>query len=689
MKYKTMMFDILFAITLALVIIACQGGPKPVAQLAGKNIRIGFNHFLHGQVTARFDGKEILLADYTPSEFVTVDGNDLTDFVFTGQQETPLTDNIGSARQLTVTGEAGNLRKEVSVTMYDEFPGMAVFRVVYTNTGQEDIQIDRWVNNHYRIKAMPTAEDEAAFWSYQGGSYDSRPDWVLPLRPGFTQENYMGMNASDYGGGTPVVDVWRRDAGIGVGHLEMAPKLVSLPVTVAAAPEETFATAGVEYKANRMLKPGESLATFSTFVSMHRGDYFHTLAEYRRFMEKQGIHPAEYPETAYEPAWCAWGYERNFTMEQIYNTLPKVKELGYQWAVLDDGWQTAEGDWHLVKTKYPRGDQDMQEFTRAIHQAGIKPGLWWAPLAVDPGTDLIREHPEYLLLNADGSQQKISWWDAYYLCPAYPPVQEYTKKLVEKIMKTWDYDGLKIDGQHLNGAPPCYNPAHNHAYPEESCEKVPEFFKVIYQTALSIKPQAVVQICPCGTAYAFHTMPFMNQPVASDPTSSWQIRLKGKTLKALMGASVPYYGDHVELSDGKDDFASTVGIGGVVGTKFTWPVGAKKDSEVDLTPEKEPLWQKWTAIYLDKMLSKGIYRGELYDLGFDRPETHAIEKDGKMYYAFYAGTYQGTVQLRGLEKKTYNVYDYVNEKDYGVVTGPTAQIPVEFTRYLLLEAAPQ
>ena len=54
---------------------------------------------------------------------------------------------------------------------------------------------------------------------------------MLPLKPGFNQENFLGMNAPDYGGGTPVVDVWCRDVGIGVGHVEMAPKLVSLPVT--------------------------------------------------------------------------------------------------------------------------------------------------------------------------------------------------------------------------------------------------------------------------------------------------------------------------------------------------------------------------------------------------------------------------------------------------------------------------
>jgi alpha-galactosidase len=256
-------------------------------------------------------------------------------------------------------------------------------------------------------------------------------------------------------------------------------------------------------------------------------------------------------------------------------------------------------------------------------------------------------------------------------------------------MKTWDYDGLKIDGQHLNAAPPCYNPAHNHAYAEEAFEKVPEFFKVIYETALGIKPNAVVEICPCGTAYAFHTMPFMNQPVSSDPESSWQIRLKGKTLKALMGPNVAYYGDHVELSDNRTDFASTVGIGGVIGTKFTWPEGAKKDSKIDLTLEKEKIWKKWINVYLDKMLPKGQYLGTLYDIGFEKPEAHAIKKDNNIYYAFYADEWQGSIELRGLDATSYKILDYINQKDYGTIQGPVATLNVKFDKYLLLEAAPE
>ena len=38
--------------------------------------------------------------------------------------------------------------------------------------------------------------------------------------------------------------------------------------------------------------------------------------------------------------------------------------------------------------------------------------------------------------------------------------------------------------------------------------------------------------------------------------------------------------------------------------------------------------------------------------------------------------------------KAYKVTDYVNQKDYGTVTGPTAKLNVDFTGNLLLEAAP-
>ncbi len=51
--------------------------------------------------------------------------------------------------------------------------------------------------------------------------------------------------------------------------------------------------------------------------------------------------------------------------------------------------------------------------------------------------------------------------------------------------------------------------------------------------------------------------------------------------------------------------------------------------------------------------------------------------------------YSGEVELRGLDAgKIYNVTDYVNQKDYGTVTGPTGKLKVDFTGNILLEASP-
>jgi len=221
-------------------------------------------------------------------------------------------------------------------------------------------------------------------------------------------------------------------------------------------------------------------------------------------------------------------------------------------------------------------------------------------------------------------------------------------------------------------------------------EALPRFFKMIYETALAIKPDALIELCPCGTAYAFHYLPYLNMSVASDPRGSWQIRLKGKTLKALHGDGVAFFGDHVELSDNGDDFASTMGIGGVVGTNFRWPPGSggQRKGRGDLTPEREKHFQKWLNLYREKMLSRGEYLGDLYDIGFDRPEAHVVRKGETLYYAFFAPAYRGRIELRGLAPRTYRVVDYENQRDLGNVRGPKAALEVEFQRHLLLEARP-
>ena len=668
---------------------ARSGAPAKPAVLGDGRVAISIDERMHTAIRWTNAGRDVALTPHNASETLRLSGHRvLRDFRLQTQSADRIDDAHGRGTRHVLTGLAAEgVEKRLVVRFYERHPGVALLEVRFRNVSQAPITVAGWTVASHRLPGVP--DSTPSFWSFSGASYENRRDWVQPVKAGFAQQNYLGMNASDYGGGTPVVDVWRADAGVAVGHLHPHPALVSLPI--AAEPKGVSVEVDCEYPG--VIAPGEELQTLTCFVHAHRGDYFASLEHYRELMADQGIAAPIAPEAAFAPIWCAWGYERNFTLAEIEGTLAKAKSLGLEWAVLDDGWQTSEGDWYVDRGRFPRGESDMKAFAGRVTAAGMKPRLWLSPLAVSPGSDLLHDHVDQLLLDKNGAVQNISWWNAFYLCPAYQPTIDYHEKLVAKIIGEWGYAGLKLDGQHLNGVAPCYNPAHRHARPEESIEQLGAFWIALYRAALRANPEAVVELCPCGTSFAFHNIVAMNQTPASDPESSWQVRHKGKTLKALLGSGGSFAGDHVELSDHGNDFASTVGIGAVVSTKFTWPHDTRHPSAPQppggyrLTEAKEREWRQWIGLYREHMLPKGAYLGRLYDIGFDKPETHVISKDGKFYYAFYAHEWRGSVELRGLGAGRYRVRDLIANAVIGVVGATDNRIATEFRQHLLLEVS--
>jgi len=222
--------------------------------------------------------------------------------------------------------------------------------------------------------------------------------------------------------------------------------------------------------------------------------------------------------------------------------------------------------------------------------------------------------------------------------------------------------------------------------PRQSYQQLPSFFTAIYDTARALKPNAVVQICPCGCAVNYYLLPTFNQAVASDPTSSRQIRMKRKAY-AAMAPQLAFYGDHIELSDNGNDFATQIGTGAVIGTKFTYPKDNPNASESFLlTPEKEALIRKWMKIWKEKDLVHGEYLN-LYTWGYDYPECHVIRHNGAMYYAFYAPEFEGVLELRGLEPgKEYTVTEYTaDEPKTYTVNGSQPTINAQFNTNYLIE----
>ena len=657
-----------------------------VVKIEHGNLIFEVNKNLETRFSTILPDTKPIMNSFQASEKLEINNKVISSFNFNSIIEEPIKGELSGKRWIIKGAYADEdlaINKELILTIYDAFPDLVSTKVVYTNTSSDDVFIEEWVNNEYSILSQG---DSPLFWAFQGSSSTKRSDWITPLAPGYYKKNYMGMNDTDYGGGIPVTSIWRPDINIAVGHLALVPKLVNLPTEIPAKSKDVKIAVSKDFEERTLFKSKESIETLETFISVSKGDYFANLSRYSNLMQAKGIKIVEAEDAAYESIWCAWGYERKFTLDEIIGTLPKVKELGIKWVVLDDGFQIAEGDWDANPDKFPKGNKEIQNLVDKIHNQGLKASIWWAPLAADPQSKLLIENPDMLVIQKNSAPQFITWWDAFYLSPSKEKTIAHTKKTIRMFMEEWGFDGLKMDGQHLNGVGLDYSLDN----PETAPESLPGFFQMIYDEARSIKPHAVVEHCPCGACMSFFNMASMNQAVSSDPLSSWQVRHKGKTYKALIPKTA-YFGDHVELSDNANDFASSFGVGAVLGTKFTWPKDNPHASESFLlTPEKEIIWKKWFSLYNEKMLSKENYLGSLYDIGYDKPEAHVIEKQGAFYYAFYANEWIGKIELRGLDNnKTYSIKDYFNNKDFGEITGNKPFIKTSFKNFLLLEVTPK
>lgn len=581
------------------------------------------------------------------------------------------------------------MEKHQTVTPCDEFPGLEIVETYFVNRGKA-VTV-----KGYELCRTQICPKDSVVWSLQPSSTSARMDWVLPVKEGFCKENYLGMNNSDYGGGIPVVDLWQRDGGVAIGLFEPVLRMISMPVEWKRYDDHVTMALRYDLPEPVELAAGDTLRCFKAFRYNHKGDYFNALRTFSEYMQAhEGVQMKPSEPEAFEPVWCAWGYGRPFKMNMVLGTLDKVAELGFTWVDIDDGYQIAEGDWN-TNEYFPGGDADMRHITDECHKRGLKAKLWWAPLAADPDTKLVKEHPEMLLLTDEWAREYITWWDSWYLSPVNPAVDAYTNDLLKMFLQTWNFDGLKIDGQHLNCCLPDYNEASNLQNAWDAPEQMSTYFEKVYAESHKYKPNAVIQVCPCGCAVNYFIVPAINQAVASDPMSSCQVRMKRKAY-AAMAPGLAYYGDHIELTDGGNDFASQIGTGAVIGTKFTWPEDNPDWSEGPflLTAEKEALIRKWMRIYKENDLARGEYLN-LYTWGYDYPEAHVIRQHDALYYAFYvnpeapgvSGTFSGTLELRGLQAgKSYKAVEYTADEPRAfTVSGDDPHIEAVFTRDYLLK----
>ncbi len=150
--------------------------------------------------------------------------------------------------------------------------------------------------------------------------------------------------------------------------------------------------------------------------------------------------------------WCSWYYYyTKIAQGDLAENLAEIerRKVGWQYFVLDDGYQTAVGDWLSLNSKFPDG---LKTFTESCKLAGIQPGIWLAPFIARGSSRLFREHRDWFIMNNAGKPAFAGWnpgWGLegrfYGLDTTHPGVQEYLRTVVHTLVHEWGFQYLKLD----------------------------------------------------------------------------------------------------------------------------------------------------------------------------------------------------------------------------------------------------
>lgn len=151
--------------------------------------------------------------------------------------------------------------------------------------------------------------------------------------------------------------------------------------------------------------------------------------------------PAPVPEAARVPIYSTWySYHQNITADAIVEECRIGGELGLEGVIVDDGWQTLDGNRGYAYTGdwKPERIPDMKGLVDRVHALGQEFMLWYSVPMAGENSEMIADFRDKTLYFHEG-------FGAYVLDPRYPEVREYLIGIYEAAVRDWGIDGLKLD----------------------------------------------------------------------------------------------------------------------------------------------------------------------------------------------------------------------------------------------------
>jgi len=146
--------------------------------------------------------------------------------------------------------------------------------------------------------------------------------------------------------------------------------------------------------------------------------------------------------------WSDWQYyRREITEVDVIENLEVLAAEAYpiEYILIDDGYQANVSDWLTPNERFPHGIKWLAE---RIGEKGLKPGIWIAPLTAHESSALAREHPDWLLRNAEGEPvvNRTHMGMMHTLDFTVPEAAAWLRGLLHTLVEECGYRWIKLDG---------------------------------------------------------------------------------------------------------------------------------------------------------------------------------------------------------------------------------------------------
>lgn len=199
-------------------------------------------------------------------------------------------------------------------------------------------------------------------------------------------------------------------------------------------------------------------------------------------------------EAAFEPLYSSWyQFHQDVNAEAIEQECRIAADLGMKTVILDDGWQTTDGnrgyafcgDWKPTPKKFP----DMASHVAAVQKLGMKYMIWYSVPYVGFNSEAYAKFKGKYLYNEHGMGCSV-------LDPRFPEVREHLVNLYVNALKDWNLDGFKldfIDSFRFHGEDPAVKENYAGRDIMNLSEAVNVLMKEVSSALKAIKPEILIE----------------------------------------------------------------------------------------------------------------------------------------------------------------------------------------------------